>query len=147
MAWITIKEYIQRFRISDSTIRRHIRTLKVKIKREGSKIFIWLPDEPAQDENVVSSPEDDKKFEVIKPKAYEFQEQLISKGVNGTIADLIAFSSKALNSYLMISDKLAYEKDKRIQEREAMIRDHKQKISELESYIKMLEEQKRYYGE
>jgi hypothetical protein len=141
MSWITIKEYIQRFGVSDSTIRRRIRSTSLKSKRIGSKILVWADDDSSlrtalsqQVPNLISSEE--RSINQIQKFAQAFPE-----GIKGeqSLTDVIAFSSKALNSYLMVSDKLVEEKDKRIEEKDSIIRDQKQKISELESYIKILE--------
>jgi hypothetical protein len=129
MSWITIKEYIQRFGVSDSTIRRRIRSTSLKSKRIGSKILVWADNDPAVES-------DGGRENQIQKFA-----QILPDGGHGgqSLADVIAFSSKALNSYLIVSDKLVEEKDKRIEEKDSIIRDQKQKISELESYVKILE--------
>ena len=147
MSWFTIKNYIQKFEVSDSTIRRKIRTKQIPSKRIGAKIFVWADDSTNRGTEGTSQTEeqqfdisrDGQRIEMLSSVNSQRHQSSLPKELGSSIAELIAFSSKALNSYLMISDKLISEKDKRINERETHISDQKQRIAELESYIKALE--------
>jgi len=172
MSWIPIKEYIQEYRISDSTIRRRIRAKKLRSKRIGTKWFIWsnaelMTSQAGQETNQRQKdfqtkekrdfersrrqyiPRDDKTEigpDEIGSSAYSvdstqfsFPKTMVDKGNGSALSEIISFSSKALNSYLITNDKLIAEKEKRIEEKEFLIKSLSQKIAEMESYIKALE--------
>lgn len=142
MSWIPIKEYIQKFSISDSTIRRKIRTKKLKAKQEDGKWFIWAESQKPGDGGIFPDGGGTKteSTRALDSKKFDFLPSVKGFPDGGTISEIISFSSKALNSYLMASDKLILEKDKRIEEKDEIITRQNQKISELESYVKILEE-------
>ncbi len=137
MGWITIKEYIQRFGISDSTIRRYIKTGQIRSKKIGSKWYVLMEDDSSEN---LESLKQEKKSRILEEGGLDLPKFPAVKSSENTLMELIAFSSKALNSYLMISDKLIGQQDKRIEDQEKYINEMNQKIAELESYIRELEE-------
>ena len=145
MAWISIKEYIQQFGISDSTIRRRIRAHTIEAKRIGRQWYVFKQDEshPEQPVRETSSKTENKPLtRLLGSEKIQFPTLENFKDSDSAVSEIIAFSSKALNSYLMISDRLINEHEKRIGELDSIISFQKQKIAELESYVKALESEK-----
>ena len=143
MGWISIKEYIQQHGISDSTIRRHIKSRQIKSKRVGSKWFVWLDANQNGEFTPTNYRVEGSLSSNLEPIIKDFSKFEVTKEMSSSLTDVIAFSSKALNSYLVMSDKLINEKEKRIEEKDYIIKDQRQKIAELEAYVKNLEELER----
>lgn len=135
MGWISIKEYTQKHSVSDSTIRRHIKSGKIRSKMVDGKWFLYSEDSRTEEEQRGTGGFSGN----IQSRRFEFPNLEKLKNTDDNLSEVIAFSSKALNSYLMISDKLTKEYENRIKELDEVIAFQKQKIVELESYIKTLE--------
>jgi len=130
MSWLSLREYTEKFRVSLSTVRRHIQQGKVEAKKFGRNWFVNA--QPLQFESASLAPDP-----LTEPSEMLGNFSGRDLGLQG----VIDFSSKALHHYLILSDKLAAEKDLRLKEKEAELIGTKQELAELEAYTKILEEE------
>lgn len=128
MPWLTIKEFCAASGKSDSTVRRHIRRKSLLHRLENGQYLIFLEGtEPLAPATAA----------VAGGTGPEAATSLTRAGQVdlARIEEIVSFSSKALNSYLLMSDKLTQEKDCRLREKEEMIRELKQRVQELEKRL------------
>lgn len=135
-SWYTIEEYSERTGASISRIRRQIREGRLKAKKFGQDWFLKPADSRLSllDEDTDPNIRIDRLDSSQAPSLYDKQDK-------GNVRSVVEFSSKALNHYLLLSEKLIAEKDLRLAERDDQLRENKQAIAELEGYVKMLEEE------
>ena len=120
--WMTIREYINRYHVSLSTVHRHIQQGKVQSKKVGRNWYIL------GEEGVTPS---------IEPATLAPDFNFSPPEDEGNLKSVVEFSSKALHHYLMMSDKLVAEKDLRIKEKEAELIEKRQTIAELTAYTEL----------
>ena len=127
MGWVSIREYTEQAGVSASTVRRQIRERRLFAKKFGRDWFVRPPEyiRPPSDGAEQAGPID-------------LPERLDSRSPQ---TELIDFSSKALNHYLILSEKLIAEKDLRIAERDHEVTEKRQLVAELEAYVELLEQE------
>ncbi len=134
MGWVTIREYMNALGVSDSTVRRRIRRREVPFRIERGRYLLYL-DEP----EFSNSSEGAEGGKVpVPPELNPLSSSASKPPENGDLKSVIDFSSKALNSYLLLSERLEQEKNIRIKEKEDQIEELKAKVRELEQKIEQL---------
>lgn len=114
---MTVKEYAVKTAVSPSTVQRRLGRGEIKGRRLGR---IWY----------VESDSDTQLTSVATPP---------SRTTSHSTNELISFSSKALNSYLIMSDRLIAEKERNYLEKCDQLSKEQQKVAELSSYVQLLE--------
>ena len=121
--FLTVREYAAKHGVSVSTVQRRLAKGEIKGQRFGRSWYIELDSTNAG-----------KTAAEIAGSVPVRQ-----TSVPSNVKDLIDFSSKALNSYLMMSDRLLEEKEQGYNEKVRQLEIEKQRVAELESYVRMLE--------
>jgi len=117
---MTVKEYAVKTAVSPSTVQRRLGRGEIKGRRMGR---IWY----------------------VEADSMELPLNLPTQLTSPTVApprsthELISFSSKALNSYLMMSDRLIAEKERNYLEKCDQLKHEQQKVAELTFYVQLLE--------
>jgi IS30 family transposase len=123
---ISVKEYAAKLQVSPSTVQRRLNRGELKGRRFGR---VWYVEINAAEEDLAGD-------QLIENKEIN---DITRASTAPQLEQLLAFSSKALNSYLMMSDRLIVEKDKAYQEKNELLKIEQQRVAELKSYVAMLE--------
>jgi hypothetical protein len=124
---MSVREYAATQAVSPSTIQRRLGRGDLKGRKVGRAWFVDVQD-----------------LAQAKPALASAEMTNLALGGNDsekspTVKELISFSAKALNSYLMMSDRLLEEKEKTFEEKRIELCHYKQRVAELEAYVELLE--------
>lgn len=123
---MSVKEYAAKAAVSPSTVQRRLSRGELKGRRFGRAWYVELEASDAP----LNHPSFDNDLTA--------QDLALATPTSG-VSELVSFSSKALNSYLMMSDRLIEEKERAFQEKIDLLKSQQQRVAELESYVRLLE--------
>ncbi len=127
MSWCSIREYSEKTGQAASTIRRNVQRGRLYGRKFGRSWYVFEEDE--RSEPMTSA---------VAASSFDFPETA-SGQTPSSLQGLLDFSSKALHHYLMMHDKLMAEKDLRLKEKENALKQRNIEVSELEGYVRILE--------
>ena len=124
---MSVREYAATQGVSPSTIQRRLGRGDLKGRKVGRAWFVDV-----QDLTQTTAVSTGAEVGIAGLAAKEAEK-------SPTVKELISFSAKALNSYLMMSDRLIEEKEKAFEEKRVELCHYKQRVAELEAYVELLE--------
>ncbi len=124
---LSVREYAAAQGVSASTIQRRLQRGELKGKRFGRAWYVQVSSVATSSE---AAPETSTPLPLLGAEQMQH---------SPTLKELIAFSSKALNSYLLMSDRLVAEKERSFEEMQQQLNAEKQRVAELTNYVRILE--------
>jgi hypothetical protein len=128
---VSLKEYAHEHEVSASTVLRRLKRGELKGKRIGRTWYVIKATQPNSTPNFAND-------DLTAGWSVAADPNTAAVG-HLPVSDLVSFSSKALNSYLMMSERLLAEKDRAYQEKLAELNRERQRLVELEAYVVLLE--------